>query len=62
MKDGEKIKAATLCSRCAAVLAQGYIVKRVAGGVDNKVTCEQCGKRRYGGEFEIWRKGRRNGP
>lgn len=28
-----------LCGRCAAMLQEGYDLKRVGGGVDHKVTC-----------------------
>lgn len=46
----------TLCGRCAAELKAGYDVRKVSGA-DTKVNCESCGKRRYGGTFEITRKG-----
>ena len=45
-----------LCGRCAALMAEDYDVRRIAGGRDCKVTCAQCGKRRYGGKYEIGRK------
>ena len=34
-----------LCGRCAAMLREGFDLKRVAGGVDHKVTCAHCGRR-----------------
>lgn len=40
-----------LCGRCAAMLQEGYDLKRVGGGVDHKVTCSHCGRRRYGGHL-----------
>lgn len=42
-----------LCGRCAAMLQEGYDLKRVGGGVDHKVTCSHCGRRRYGATFTI---------
>lgn len=49
-------KTADLCGRCAALLGQEYDVRKVAGGRDHKVTCQQCGLRRYGGTYEIGRR------
>ena len=31
-------------------------VKKVGGGVDNKVTCSKCGRRRYGATYEVGKK------
>lgn len=45
-----------LCGKCAALLREGFQVKRVTGGVDNKVTCSNCGKRRYGATYELEKK------
>ena len=45
-----------LCGKCAALLAEGYKVKRVAGGVDNKVVCANCGRKRYGATYELEKK------
>jgi len=42
-----------LCAKCAALIADADDVRRIAGGVDYKVTCEQCGKLRYGGTYEV---------
>lgn len=47
------MKRLDLCGRCAALMENGYKVKKVSGGVDNKVFCAHCGKRRYGGTFEF---------
>lgn len=41
------------CGRCAAMLQEGYDLKRVGGGVDHKVTCSHCGRRRYGATYTI---------
>ncbi len=47
------MKTLALCGACAAKLGHGYDVRKVAGGVDNKVTCDECGRRRYGGTYEL---------
>ncbi len=41
-----------LCGRCAALMADTYDLQKVAGGSDNKITCANCGRRRYGGTYE----------
>ncbi len=46
-------KKVDLCGPCAAVLGEGFILTRIAGGVDNKITCAHCGKRRYGATYEM---------
>ncbi len=47
------MKKVDLCGACAAKLGEAYSLRRVAGGVDNKVVCAECGRRRYGGTYEI---------
>lgn len=42
-----------LCVPCAKKLGTAYTVRKVAGGVDNKVVCDECGRRRYGGTYEV---------
>lgn len=42
-----------LCGPCVAVMKTGYEVRKVSQGVDNKITCAKCGRRRYGGTYEI---------
>lgn len=42
-----------LCVPCATKLGTAYTVRKVAGGVDKKVTCAECGRRRYGGTYEV---------
>jgi hypothetical protein len=42
-----------LCGKCAALLREGFDIKRVGGGVDNKITCSNCGRRRYGATYEV---------
>ena len=51
-------KTRLLCLPCEAQLdmflrSADMMLRRVAGGKDNKITCEKCGKRRYGAEYEI---------
>lgn len=42
-----------LCGKCAAIKkGEGKKLVRIAGAADEKVTCELCGRRRFGGEFE----------
>ena len=50
-----------LCGVCAAKLATAYAIRKVAGGVDNKITCAECGRRRYGGTYEMVLNGRKTG-
>lgn len=47
-----------LCVPCALAIEEekNVLAKRVAGGVGNKITCERCGRRRYGGEYELVRR------
>ena len=45
-----------LCGACAEELKEGYALKKISGGVDNKVTCSHCGRRRYGGTYELTKK------
>lgn len=37
--------------------AEQHDIKRVHGGVNMKITCWRCKRRRYGSEYEILRKG-----
>lgn len=46
-------KKVDLCVACAATLREGYTLTRIAGGVDNKITCSHCGRRRYGSTYEM---------
>ncbi len=50
-------KTLDLCGVCAAKLATAYAIRKVAGGVDNKITCAECGRRRYGGTYDVTKKG-----
>ena len=42
-----------LCVPCAEKLKEGYDVKKVKVGINRKVTCAACGKRRYGAVYEV---------
>lgn len=41
-----------LCRPCAELMREGYELKKTKGGVNNKITCAGCGKRRYGSTYE----------
>lgn len=49
-------KTRDLCGACVEMLREGYDLKRVAGGVDNKITCAHCGRRRYGATYTMEKK------
>jgi len=53
------MKKMELCGACAAKLREEAEVKKVGGGVDNKVTCSKCGRRRYGAIYEVGMKKRK---
>ena len=42
-----------LCRPCAEKLMNGYTVTLVQHRINNKITCEECQKRRYGGTYLI---------
>lgn len=42
-----------LCGVCAALMTEAGIQLRKVPGRTQKVTCANCGKRRFGGVFEI---------
>ena len=51
-----------LCRPCAcAIEDEGkYHCRPVKGGVDNKVVCEKCGRRRYGMTYRLEEKSKSN--
>lgn len=56
-------KTIELCAACAAkrmaeLLPTGLTLAKVAGGVNNKVTCWNCQRRKFGGTYEIRRAGK----
>lgn len=48
-----------LCGKCAAMLETGYELKKVDAQINLKVTCDHCGKRRYGAVYQMDGKKRR---
>ena len=49
-----KTRRAELCTPCAkGMQAEGFTVRPIKRGVNQKITCERCGKRRYGGVYEL---------
>lgn len=47
-----------LCLPCSMELKQDgkHNVQYVGGGVNMKITCFRCKRRRYGAEYEVFRK------
>lgn len=45
-----------LCGACAEQLKEAYTLKKISGGVNNKVNCSHCGRRRYGATYELAKK------
>ena len=55
MTENEKLPVRRdLCVPCAARVAMAFAVKMKVN--KGKITCAECGKRRYGAEYEISRK------
>ena len=50
------MKKMELCGACAAMLREQAEVKKLGGRHDNKVTCTNCGRRRYGATYEVGKK------
>ena len=46
----------TICNKCAEMLKEAYKVKKIKGRPDEKVQCENCGRRHYGGVFNVEKK------
>ena len=42
-----------LCGVCAALMKEAGVKIRQLPGRTEKVTCENCGRRRFGGAYEI---------
>lgn len=45
-----------LCGICAAKLGEVYTVRKIASGINKKITCAECGRRRYGATYEVRKK------
>ena len=44
-----------MCGPCAIKLAETKDVKKIANRRE-KITCSECGRRRYGAEYEVGKK------
>ena len=44
---------ATLCGKCVELMRDRFIVRLVHRPINNKVDCQCCKRRRYGGEYEL---------
>lgn len=42
-----------LCGACLAAVRAEHGIKLLTRGVDNKITCAHCGRRKYGGTYEV---------
>ena len=42
-----------LCGACLAQVRADHGIKLLTRGVGNKITCDKCGRRRYGGTYEV---------
>ena len=51
----------SLCRPCAEALKKTKTVVFAAGGVNNKITCDFCGRRRYGATYAVSRSKRKAG-
>jgi len=49
-------KEITLCGPCAAKMADGYKLTQLPRPINNKITCGLCGRRRYGGTYQVGKK------
>ena len=47
------MKTLDLCGACAAKLGTAFTVRKIAGGIDHKVTSAECKRRRYGGTYQV---------
>lgn len=49
-----------LCTPCAMALTEKRSVQFISRGTDQKITCAKCGRRRYGGIYEVrWKKNKK---
>lgn len=46
-----------LCKPCAVTMGACIDLVQVTREKDKKVVCEQCGRKRFGAEYEVGRKG-----
>ncbi len=50
------MKQMELCVPCAEKMREGYSLRTVQAGANQKVTCCGCGRRRYGAVYQVERK------
>lgn len=50
------MKKMDLCGVCAAKMKEETEIRKISGGIDNKVVCSKCGRRRYGATYEVGKK------
>lgn len=48
-------KAMALCGECRHLLEESWSVRQLSRGSNQKVTCDNCHRRRYGGTYELGR-------
>lgn len=46
-----------LCRPCMEAMKRAYPLVQVGAGINRKITCRNCGRRRYGGAYKIAAKG-----
>ena len=46
-------KRVELCVPCAELMRETYRLRKTAGGVNYKITCARCGRRRYGAAYML---------
>ncbi len=52
MNEKKVLRTKDLCGKCAALMGGAYEIRKVSG-MDLKVICSQCGRKRYGGTYEL---------
>lgn len=52
----DKSETVEICGVCAALMREAGVQLRQVPGRTQKVNCSHCGKRRYGGLYEIIKK------
>ena len=52
------MKTIELCSKCAAIMADGYKIKQLPRPANHKVFCEMCQRKRYGASYQVEKKER----
>lgn len=45
-----------LCKPCAETLRKNSEIREIGRAIDEKVCCGLCGKRRFGGHYEVGKK------